>query len=123
MADQNQRIADALAALTAILTTMSAPRSSPVVLDPFSSGQPFNLSNRADAAAYQILCAALDVKWDGDVKKFPPFLITLKIKAKDMHWDDPTTGITIVACKNIFDAYDNISDAEVAAAKVARTDD
>ena len=59
----------------------------------------------------------LEITWDGDVKKFPPLLVTIKRRVIYMHWDDRKTGITNVNGKEIFGEYQSITETDVATAK------
>ena len=109
MADQQQQapnappagadqLAQALQALTQVLTNLQnqnpAPPANPnanaapaPLLDPFATNDPFDLSSRAGSLAFATACSALDDEWDGTTETFPPFLISLKIRAAEVGWN------------------------------------
>jgi len=52
----NGELAAALTALSNTVTTLGAPAPARnIILDPFAGGNPFNLSTRSVAAAYELL--------------------------------------------------------------------
>ena len=63
----------------------------------------------------------IDVTWDRDVEKFPPFIVTIKTIAKYIHWDDGTTGIIGVNGKDVFEKYRGITETDIATAKAPHT--
>ena len=93
------------------------------VLDTFTSDLPFDLSSRAVSTEFQISYSLIDVTWDGDLNTFPPFLVSIKTKVIEMHWDNRTTGITDVNGKDLFSDYCSIAKSDIATSKAARTSD
>jgi len=82
------------------------------------------LSSRAGSSAFHTASAALSNTWDGDVDSFPPFVIALKLRAREMHWTAaPPTGVSTIANHNLFDDYYSITNAEAELARLARTND
>ena len=96
------------------------------MFDPFIEDQPFNLASRAGDQAYTSISAALkdeDV-WDGNVTTFPSFVVALRLRAEEGKWNatDPH-GILTIDGNNILSDYHSITDAQIEAARGARTDD
>ena len=56
-------------------------------------------------------------------KIIPHFLIAIKTKSKEIHWDDRTTGITNVNGKGLFDKYHIITETGGITTKDACTND
>jgi hypothetical protein len=124
----NAAIAAALANLAAAIKDMNnnaepqQPRAPHVViLDPFESNEPFDLSARVGSTAFANACAALDDPWNGNVDTFPAFIISLRIRLGEVHWDAPTPrGILEINGHNLLTEYHSITDAEVATARTTR---
>ena len=81
-------LANALQALTAVLQTFQAnPPASPAaaahvnILDAFESINPFVIGSRAGSYAFAKASAPLDETWDGTIKQFPSFIISLRVRA------------------------------------------
>ena len=126
MADQGNLAAvlGNLATAIANMNAPAAPNAAAPVLDPFAAADPFDLSSRAGDAAFKQACAAITPHWDGTIDKFPPFVISLKVRAREAHWTAPApTGIAEIGGHNIFDDYFSLTPAEVEAARVARNND
>jgi hypothetical protein len=138
MTDPNAAIAQALTALTQILTAMqAAAAAAPVLvppaphvptLDPFTAATPFDLSTRAGSHAYTTACSALEDKWDGTIAKFPAFLIALRVRGSEANWGAPAPqGILLYAVngvdRNLFSDHFAIPIANLEAARAARVDD
>jgi hypothetical protein len=130
MAD-NAAIAAALANLAAAINNMNnnaAPQQPPraphvVILDPFESDEPFDLSARVGSTAFANACAALDDPWNGNVDTFPAFIISLRIRSGEVHWDAPAPrGILTIDGHNLLTEYHSITDTEITAARTARVD-
>ena len=123
----NETLAQALQALaTAIqrLQPQPAAVTHPVILDPFSSNNAFDLGTRSGSAAYEKISSPLDVLWDGAVETFPSFVVALRIRARKGKWDAPgNTGILTVDAKNVLTDYHSVTDAQITAAGVSRTND
>jgi hypothetical protein len=140
MADPNA-LAAALTALTTVLTNIQADQAAaaaaavaavPTVhvptFDPFEAATAFDLSSRAGSLAYTTACSPLELKWDGTINKFPSFLIALRVRASEVNWGAPapqgilayTVGGTV---RNLFTDHYSISEADLEAARAARTDD
>jgi hypothetical protein len=96
----NQALANALQSIANALANLgppaapAAPAHQPVldpahqpVLDPYSLTAPFDLSSRAGSAAFSAACAAIDDTWDGTIETFPSFIIGLRIRASEIHWN------------------------------------
>jgi hypothetical protein len=124
----NQALANALQAIANALANLgppaapAAPAHQPV-LDPYSSTAPFDLSSRAGSTAFSAACAALDDTWDGTIETFPSFIIGLRIRASEIHWNSAQPqGILTIAGHHLITHYHSITDAEIEAARVARVD-
>jgi len=135
-AQQNQQaLTAAILALTQYLQAQPAPPAAVAIpahvplLDPFASPNAFDLSSRAGSSAFHTASAPLSNTWDGDVDSFPPFVIALKLRAREMHWTAaPPTGVSTITDAagtnhNLFDEYFSITTAEAETARVARTND
>jgi hypothetical protein len=96
----NADLATALTALAAAISTLTnqnaaaaaaaappPPAVHTVVLDPFESNEPFDLSTRTGSTAFATACAALKEPWNGTVETFPAFIISLRIRAGEVHWN------------------------------------
>ena len=114
-------MAQALATLQTRNQNTRASFSHSPVLDHSFSTQTFDLYFCTRTTTFQIVCASLDVTWDGVVNKFPPFFITIKTRVKEIHWEDGTTGITNGNGEDVFGNYHIITATDVATAKAART--
>jgi hypothetical protein len=129
MAD-NAAIAAAPANLVAAINNMNnnaasqQPRAPHVViLDPFESNEPFDLSPRVGSTAFTNACAALDDPWNGNVDTFLAFIISLRIRLGEVHRDAPDPrGILEINGHNLLTEYHSITDAEVATARTTRVD-
>ena len=98
----------------------AAPPAHVPILDPFAADDPFDLSSRAGSVAFAAACTALEDPWDGTVEKFPPFLINLKLRAKEMGWSRAgVTNITTINGHDLFDNYFSITDAKTQASASA----
>ena len=93
------------------------------VLYPFVSNLPFEISSRAGSTAFQLTCASLDVTWDVDNSKFPPFLVAIKIRVTEIHCYDRTTGIIDFNEKELFGDYHIITKTDTVTAKADRIND
>ena len=114
----------AMTALADAIRAMPQAAVNPKVYDPFQSNDSFDLSSRSGSMTYERISAPLDEPWDGDVSKFPSFVTELRIRAAEGKWDlDQDPGILIIRNKNILTDCHSISDAEIEAARVARTSD
>ena len=133
MAGNPADLAAALAALAAAINNLpgggGAPpaggaAAAPPVLDPYTSAEPFDLSSRAGSTAFANASSALDETWDGTVANFPSFLIALRIRANEVRWDVAgDTGIITIAGTNLLTHYHSTTDAAIANAYAARTND
>jgi hypothetical protein len=126
MADANVQLAAALNAIAVALANLNQPAPhvpAAPVLDPFSSAGPFDLASRAGSTAFASACAPLDDPWDGTVETFPSFIIALRIRSSEAHWNaaDPQ-GILTIANHHLITHYHSITDAEITAAHAARVD-
>ena len=109
LANALQALATAINAFPSNSQANSAP-----VLDPFASNDPFDLSTRSGATAYEKVSSPLDVLWNGAVSSFPSFVVSLRIRAREAKWDSAgDTGITEVDGKNILTEYHSISDDDI----------
>jgi hypothetical protein len=120
---------DQLAALTGVLTALqnqqNQPRA-PMVQDPFSSSDAFDLSSRAGESAFKQAGAPLDTIWDGTTATFPSFIVALRIRAAEARWD-ATDGTGIMhytiggKALKLLEDYSQITEADLEAERVART--
>ena len=117
-------LAATMTALADAIIAMPQATVNPKVYDPFKSNDPFVLSSRSGSMAYERISAPLDDIWDGEVTKFPSFVTELRIRAAEGKWNlDADPGILKFGTKNILTDYHSISDADIEAARVARTSD
>jgi len=117
-------LAAAITTLANAIRAMPQVAVNPKVYDPFKSNDPFDLSSRSGSMAYERISAPLDKAWEGEVSKFPSFVTELRIRATEGKWDlDVDPGILKFGNKNILTDYHSISDADIEAARVARTSD
>lgn len=141
--DANAQIAAALNHLTTIVQNLQAGAAGGgggggggggPILDPFASANPFDLSSRAGSNAFTTSCAALDVTWDGTTNEFPSFITALRQRAAECYWDSNSPqGILLFATaavnvgpaatnRNLLTQHYAVTDAEIAAARVGRSD-
>ena len=122
-----------LAAAIAVMTTAvqamaqanTAPSSPRPILDPHSPNTPYDLASRAGLNAFTQASAPLETKWDGTAERFPPFLLALRIQARDVKWDSTSpSGIlhSFGGSKHLLDEYSGITPHNCAMAHAARTD-
>ena len=93
---------NALQALTAVLQTLKAnpPESKDDVahvniLDAFESIHPFDLGSQAGSYAFAKASAPLNKTLDGTVKKFPSFIISLRVCVSEVRWNAPAPQGTL----------------------------
>ena len=94
-------LANVLQALTAVLKTFQAnPPASPSaaapaahvnILDAFESVNPFDLGSPSGSYAFSKASAPLNETWDGTIKKFPSFIISLRVCPSEVCWTAPST--------------------------------
>ena len=124
-----QAIAQFNAANTAAATAATnanANATANALLDPVFQTTPFNLTTRIGQAAYEKACAKLEDTWDGNVQKFPAFVLALQIRAGEANWNAaaPQGILTFTDAagndRNLLTDYHQLTDAEIAAAFTAR---
>jgi hypothetical protein len=125
----NDQLAAALIALTGVLTSLQNQQNQPrppVIQDPFSSSNAFDLSSRAGESAFKLASAPLDTTWDGTTATFPAFIVSLRIRATEARWN-ATDGTGIMTytvggrALNLLDNYSQITKADLEAARASRT--
>jgi hypothetical protein len=92
MADQDALInslQNLVAAMVANNNNNPAPAAYVPILDPFDATSPLDLGTGVGLFAWSQACSALTVKWDGNIRNLPPFLIALHIWAQELKWDAP----------------------------------
>jgi hypothetical protein len=127
------------AASTAAANAAALSRNTPTV-DFFDNNLPFDLATRAGGEAFKQACLPLDLPWDGAVDTLPAFIIALKIRTKEIRLNAaapygildievaPGTTATATApatpaiTRNILTEYNRLSEVQIEAARVARTD-
>ena len=57
------------------------------------------------------------------MKKIIPFLVAIKTRVKDIHWDNSTDGITDISGRYLFNDYQSITETGVVTVKTDRTND
>lgn len=123
----NDQLAQALIALTGVLTNLQGNANrAPVTQDPFASPNAFDLSSRSGESALKLASAPLDATWDGTTANFPAFVVALRIRATEARWNAPDdTGILTFEKNgqtiNLLDAYSNLTEADLEAARTTRT--
>jgi hypothetical protein len=124
-------LVDAIANLNnanANVTANNAPPPPPAVhaillLDPFESNAPFDLSTWTGSTAFVTACAALDDPWDGTVENFPAFIISLRIGSGEVRWNSvAATGIIAINGNNFLTHYHSVTDTDVQNAYAAHVD-
>ena len=131
MAD-NAALAQAMAALAQAINAFAANAAAGAVVAPpphvpvtdlYSGNDAFDLSTRTGSHAFTAISKGLDEKWDGTVETFPMFVISLQERAQEGNWSaiDPF-GIIVINTHNVLTHYHQITDAQITAARVARTD-
>ena len=127
-----QAIAQFNAANTAAATAAtnaSAAASAAALLDPVFQTAPFNLTTRIGQAAYDKACAKLEDMWDGNVQKFPAFVLALQVRAGESNWNAaaPQGILTFTDALgnnlNLLTDYHQLTEAAITAAFTARTAD
>ena len=117
-------LAATMTALADAIIAMPQATVNPKVYDPFKSNDPFVLSSRSGSMAYERIFTPFDDIWDGEVAKFPSFVTELRIRAAEGKWNlDAEPDILKFGTQNILTDYQSISDADIEAARVARTSD
>jgi hypothetical protein len=114
-------IADAIANLNNDnVAAANAPPPPPtvhaIVLDPFSSNAPFDLSTRTGSLAFTTASTALDDPLDGTVEHFPAFIIYLRIRSGEVLWNSAANG------NNLLTNYHSVTDTDVENARIAHVD-
>ena len=121
----NTALASAISALSAAIAAMRPPPPPiipPPVLDPFASTDPFDLSSRAGASAYQLSSSPLDELWDGTVASFPSMVVSLRLRSRECRWNAPSPqGILKVGGQDILTNYHSITNANIETARTNRT--
>ena len=68
--------------------------------NPYNPSTNFDLSSQSGATTYADACATLSEPWDGQVGKFPSFIVNVHICAKKMKWNTFTPhGILSVSIR------------------------
>ena len=127
-----------LQGLTAVLTDIQQQQAAAaaanvnppatVNLNPFASNAPFDLGSRAGSHAFDKAGAILDSTWDGTIENFPPFLLSLRIRASEVNWGatDPQ-GILSYNInnhnRNLLTDHHHFTEAIVETSRLARTND
>lgn len=52
-----------------------------------AAATPFDLGSRVGSSAFAQACAPLDTIWEGDIDKFPAFIIGLRVCAQKARWN------------------------------------
>ena len=119
----NTALASAISALSAAIAAMHPPAIiTPPVLDPFASTDPFDLSSRAGASAYQLSSSPLDELWDGTVASFPSMVLSLCLRFRECRWNASSPqGILKVGGQDILTNYHSITNANIETARTNRT--
>ena len=120
---QAQQAAQATAA-----AAVNVPPPVTVNLNPFASAAPFDLGSRAGSHAFDKAGAILDSTWDGTIDKFPPFLLSLRIRASEVNWGaNAPQGILSYTingqARNLLTDHHFVTAAVVEASRAARTND
>jgi hypothetical protein len=118
-------LADAIANLNNanVAAAPPPPAAHTVILDPFASNAPFDLSTRTGSSAFTTASTALEDPWGGTVKNFPAFIVSLHIRVGEVHWNSAApTGILDIGGHNLLTDYHSVTDTAVEAAHVARAD-
>jgi hypothetical protein len=130
----NGDLTNALTALAAAISTLTnqnaaaataaaptPPAVHTIVLDPFESNAPLDLSTRTGSTAFATACAALEEPWNGNVETFPAFIISPRIRAGEVHWNSQVpTGILDMKGNNLLTDYHSVTDVDVKTAVAAR---
>lgn len=121
----NTALANAMNALaSAISAFQPSATTTPPVTNLYATNDAFDLSTRTGLNAFNAISQPLDEKWDGTTENFVSFLISLQVRAREGKWDAAAPhGITSINNKDILESYHSITDSEVQAARIARTDD
>ena len=124
-------LAATLTSLANGVNSLTLNQTNIVVLDPFTGGNPFDLSTRSVSAAYKLLSKPLDEPWNSTVETFPAFIIALRLRAGKGKWNamrgtPPSpiaSNIITIAGHNILTDYHSVTDAEVDTSSITHTDD
>mmetsp|Transcript_41992 Transcript_41992/g.101185 ORF Transcript_41992/g.101185 Transcript_41992/m.101185 type:complete len:480 (+) Transcript_41992:1052-2491(+) len=112
---------------TTVIAALQAaqPAAHQPVLDLFDSTSPFDLSTRNGANAMEKASAALGTSWDGTLELFNAFLLDLKARAREMHWDAAPNdgGILTIDGHDLLSEYHLIPMSDIEAARTNRTND
>lgn len=92
------------------------------VTDLYNNNDPFDLSTRTGANAFNDISKPLAEKWDGTVENFPMFVIALQERARKGNWlaADPY-GIVEINGLNLLTDYHRITNTNITDARTART--
>ena len=127
-----------LQGLTAVLTDIQQQQAAAaaanvnppatVNLNPFASNAPFDLGSRAGSHAFDKAGAILDSTWDGTIENFPPFLLSLRIRASEVNWGATyPQGILSYNInnhnRNLLTDNHHFTEAIVETSRLARTND
>ena len=122
---ENAALAAAITALSNAIANFHPPAAPAhhAVFDPFAADQPFDLTTRQGAQAYNEASSPLDEIWDGSVNTFPSFIVNLQIRAQEAKWNSTAPhDIITVNGNNILTNYHSVTDADLTAARTARVD-
>ena len=126
--DQALQLTNAINALATAIAGFTAPPPAPAaaakppVHHLFSSTAAFDLSTRSGENAFKQMCEPLSHRWDGSPNYFSLFIAALELRST-IHWNDATNnGIMKVVGKDLLTKYHDITDANITAACIGRTD-
>ena len=118
----NATIAAALTVLATTVAVLCSASAMPKVYNPFKSNDPFDISTRSGSLAYAQVSSQLDTVWNGDVSSFTSFMVSLRVRAREGKWGKAgDEGILELGGKNILTKYHSITDADIEATRVTRT--
>ena len=130
MPDDSDALTNALQTLTAVLQTFqsnptadpaeAAPAAHVNILYAFESVNTFYLGPRSGSYAFAKASASLNETWDGTIKKFPSFIISLRFCASKVHWNSPAPqDILDISGSNLLTDYHILTNIQVYNASTA----
>ena len=109
--------------VTAAITTLVSIRTPAIpVTDHYASNDPFDLTTRAGDCEFKDISKPFDTIWDSTAQTYPSFSSNLARRANYEVWDRAAPhGILNVNGKDVLEDSKYITEADLIAARIART--
>ena len=91
------------------------------ILDTFESTNPFDLGSRAGPYAFPKSSSPLDNSWDGTIEQLTLLIISLRVRASEVHWNAPAPqGILDISGTNLLTVYQSLIQFQIETTSTAR---